>query len=484
MKTPTFPRRRIAVLLTCLVLCATGCANKQQTTAGDISAVKGQGGIGPDGLTADEIQSQIMGFSDTYSAYIRQAVAHVMTGEVTPEQRANAHRALLNSIYGAITIASSPNSLIAVMDMAVLVTLERMVVEEHFLPLHGDQMSHVLEFLQTAEAEIWELAGQVLWPEQVQELRDIIVQWRADHPDQIIINTVRLSELSQYRRQVREDPGKQRKSVFSFLYVDPLANLDPTMREIQRTRELTERVFFYSERLPVIVYWMARSLYYDRAAATEMQELMSNATQVAGVTERFATAVEGLPDVIEQQREAAVTQFSENLAVERERAIDQFMAGLTDQRQALKEDLAAEEERLQGALSEMKQTINAGTELSSSLDTTIASLDRFVARFERDPGEPKGEPFDINDYRQTAIELAEAARQIDELVASVDQLLITATPGEDEASYVTAVERLETSGARLIDLAFKRGLVIAAVLVVGAGVVVLVGRLVPRSAPR
>ncbi|MHC4826348.1 MAG: hypothetical protein ACYTEY_07300, partial [Planctomycetota bacterium] len=103
---------------------------------------------------------------------------------------------------------------------------------------------------------------------------------------------------------------------------------------------------------------------------------------------------------------------------------------------------------------------------------------------ERDPGEPKGEPFDINDYRQTAIELAEAARQIDELVASVDQLLITATPGEDEASYVTAVERLETSGARLIDLAFKRGLVIAAVLVVGAGVVVLVGRLVPRSAPR
>ncbi|MHC4978677.1 MAG: hypothetical protein ACYTGT_06580, partial [Planctomycetota bacterium] len=238
MKTPTFPRRRIAVLLTCLVLCATGCANKQQTTAGDISAVKGQGGIGPDGLTADEIQSQIMGFSDTYSAYIRQAVAHVMTGEVTPEQRANAHRALLNSIYGAITIASSPNSLIAVMDMAVLVTLERMVVEEHFLPLHGDQMSHVLEFLQTAEAEIWELAGQVLWPEQVQELRDIIVQWRADHPDQIIINTVRLSELSQYRRQVREDPGKQRKSVFSFLYVDPLANLDPTMREIQRTREL------------------------------------------------------------------------------------------------------------------------------------------------------------------------------------------------------------------------------------------------------
>ncbi|MHC4980422.1 MAG: hypothetical protein ACYTGT_15645, partial [Planctomycetota bacterium] len=284
--------------------------------------------------------------------------------------------------------------------------------------------------------------------------------------------------------QVREDPGKQRKSVFSFLYVDPLANLDPTMREIQRTRELTERVFFYSERLPVIVYWMARSLYYDLAAATEMQELMSNATQVAGVTERFATAVEGLPDVIEQQREAAVTQFSENLAVERERAIDQFMAGLTDQRQALKEDLAAEEERLQGALSEMKQTINAGTELSSSLDTTIASLDRFVARFERDPGEPKGEPFDINDYRQTAIELAEAARQIDELVASVDQLLITATPGEDEASYVTAVERLETSGARLIDLAFKRGLVIAAVLVVGAGVVVLVGRLVPRSAPR
>jgi type IV pilus biogenesis protein CpaD/CtpE len=108
MRTRTLPHRRAAVFLACLVLGATGCASKQKTTGdtgcaskqkttGDISSVKQLQGIGPGGLTADEIQSQVMGFSDTYSAYIRQAVAQVMTGDVTPQQRANAHRSLLTT---------------------------------------------------------------------------------------------------------------------------------------------------------------------------------------------------------------------------------------------------------------------------------------------------------------------------------------------------------------------------------------------------
>ena len=70
-------------------------------------------------------------------------------------------------------------------------------------------------------------SDEVLWPEQVQELHDLIAQWRADHPDQIVVNTIRLSELSQYRRQARDAGGKQRSSVFSLFYVDPLAGLDP-----------------------------------------------------------------------------------------------------------------------------------------------------------------------------------------------------------------------------------------------------------------
>jgi hypothetical protein len=483
MRTRTLPHRRAAVFLACLVLGATGCASKQKTT-GDISSVKQLQGIGPGGLTADEIQSQVMGFSDTYSAYIRQAVAQVMTGDVTPQQRANAHRSLLNSIYGAITIASSPNAVIAVMDMAVLVTLERMVIEDHYLERLGDQILPVLVFLQTAEAEIWAMVSQVLWPEQEQELRDIIAQWRADHPDQQVTNSIRLSELGQYRRQIRETGGKQRSSVFSFFYVDPLANLDPAMREIQRTRELTERVFFFCERVPVLVYWMSRSLYYDLAAAAEMQQLMSDATRTADVSERFAVEIEGFPDVIARERDAAITQMAENITVEREAAIDQFMAGIADERRAFMDDLQAEEERLRGALGDLKLTIDAGTELSSSLDTTVTSLDQFVARFESDPDGPRGEPFDINDYRQTAMELTQAARQLDELVASVDQLLVTAGPGEEESSFMAAVEVAEASGAQLIDHAFKRALVIVAALIGGLVVVVLIGRLVPRKTPR
>jgi hypothetical protein len=229
---------------------------------------------------------------------------------------------------------------------------------------------------------------------------------------------------------------------------------------------------------------MMRSLYYDLAASAEMQQLMSDTTRAADVSERFVAEIEGFPDVIEQQREAAVNQMAENISVEREAAIDQFMAGIADERRAFMDDLQAEEERLRGALGDLKLTIDAGTELSSSLDTTVASLDQFVARFESDPDGPRGEPFDINDYRRTAGEITEAARQLDELVASVDQLLVTARPGEDESSFMAAVEVAEASGTQLIDHAFKRALVIVAVLVGGLAVVVLIGRLVPRKTPR
>jgi hypothetical protein len=185
-----------------------------------------------------------------------------------------------------------------------------------------------------------------------------------------------------------------------------------------------------------------------------------------------------------QERDAAVAQIGDTIAVERDMAITQFMEGLAGQRQAIMDDLRAEDQRLRGTLAELKQTIDAGTELSSSLDTTVATLDQFVARFESDSSEPSGQPFDINDYRRTAVEITEAARTLDELVASVDELLVTARPGEDESSFMAAVEVAEASGAQLIDRAFQRALVIVAVLVVGLAVVVLIGRLVPRKAPR
>ncbi len=463
----------------------TGCASSQSAAKGDISSVKAEQRIGPGGLTADEIQSQVMGFADTYLAYVRQGVEELMRGGLTPEERARAYRGQLNTVYGAVLIASGPNSLVAMMDMVVLVTLGRMLTEDYWIPdVFGDRALPVLKTLQTAEAEIWELAKLVLWPEQQQELHDIIAQWRVDHPDQIVISTIRLSELSQYRRKTADAGGKQRSSVFSFFYVDPLANLDPATREIKRARELTERVFYYSERVPLLLNWMMRSLYYDLAASAEMQQLMANTTQVADVSERFVAEIEGFPDVIARERKAAITQMAGNITVEREAAIDQFMAGIADERKAFMDDLQAEEDRLRGALADLKLTIDAGTELSSSLDITVASLDKFVAQFESDPDEPRGEPFDINDYRQTAIELTQAARQLDELVASVDQLLVTARPGEDESSFMAAIEVAETSGARLIDVAFKRALVIVAALVGGSVVVVLVWRLLPRGAPR
>ena len=137
---------------------------------------------------------------------------------------------------------------------------------------------------------------------------------------------------------------------------------------------------------------------------------------------------------------------------------------MTAQREALLAELDAREGKLRALLGETKQTLDAGAQMSDSLKGTIGALDAFVHYVSPppDPNAPPakpGKPFDPLDYGRAAGEVGGMARDLTALLSSVDKTAPQlGVLGQRTAEDLKGV----------VDRAFWRGLLLIAVLLIGA----------------
>ncbi|HWZ86323.1 MAG TPA: hypothetical protein VN032_08980, partial [Thermoanaerobaculia bacterium] len=129
-------------------------------------------------------------------------------------------------------------------------------------------------------------------------------------------------------------------------------------------------------------------------------------------------------------------------------------------------------------LGQTRETLEAGTAMSTSLDATIKSLDAFVHYVSPPPGSkgaappgPPSKPFDPLDYGKAATELGGMARDLTTLLGSVDK----SVPAIARVSQETG-ENLK----RVVDHAFWRGLVLILLLLVGSVLAALAYRALAR----
>ena len=107
------------------------------------------------------------------------------------------------------------------------------------------------------------MADAVLNPSQEQELKDLLQDWRQKNPHQNSVGQIRFQE---FVTAIGRMPAKTKikpTSIFSLLYLDPLAGLDPTVAAIKETRELGERAMYYTQRMPTLINWQAQLLAYQ-----------------------------------------------------------------------------------------------------------------------------------------------------------------------------------------------------------------------------
>jgi hypothetical protein len=418
---------------TCLLLFQAGCAlrifspNSPKAQVGSLSL----GTNMPASVTLDILQAQVMRFADVYVATVAQACDDITANSDKPDLRLAALQWKVGQATSAFTDATGSNPALNALDMLVLVTMARMVVEEYGVEKYGDDIRPLLNAQRNLETNAWTLASGMLRPSQQAELRDMISAWREKNPHQRYIGPIRFREFVTAMGKNPTPATTAPTSIFSLLFLDPLAGLDPTAAAIQETRDLGERAMYYSQRTPQLLSWQTQELAVQLASQPESRQVLSNVQQVAVAATSFAKVSEQFPQLVNDQRQAA---------------IQQVLDGLSNQ------------------MADAHQTLVSGDQAVTNLNNAIQSLTEFVryvypTNASAAATDTNSRPFNVLDYGTAAAQVGAAANNLNTLLTtineSVPQLAQLQRQSADEAN-------------RVVDHAFWRALVLIIVFLAGA----------------
>jgi hypothetical protein len=357
-----------------LAICVVGCAQQNGDLKSLSMANHNKGSqvlLGPAQLTPAQLQSEVMSFADTYVTLATQSLDDLKNRTTRPEV---ADWAMENKVAVALAVytnATGPNEVTNLLDMIVFVDLKRSAVENHWIPaLLHDEGQGVLTAARKGDALAWEMAARALTPDQIDELRKLINQWRADNPDQYYVTHIRFAEFAAARRITRDSPqAKQPSNIFSLLYLDPMANLDPVAQEMQSYRELAERLTFLMERTPIVIGWETELVARRAIAAPQIIDFVNNTGKFANATAQFADATAKYPQDLSAERQAAITQIADEV---------------TKQRQAFDQDLDQQSGRLGKLVAQandlVTQVDKAGASINAATTATVLTSEQASRR--------------------------------------------------------------------------------------------------------
>ena len=278
-------------------------------------------------LTVSELQFENLRFADNYSNSVAHAADRVSKEIGSRDAQVEALKWKLEQATAAYVDATGQNPLWNALDLVGLATVSRMVIEDaKSRELFGGDLDVLLQTHRSLETTAWNLADQFLEPSEHQELADLFAEWRKQNPNERSVSGVHFREFALALGKGSSPSTVKATSIFSLLYLDPFAGLDPTTVAIEQSRELASRTVAYAERMPTLLRWQAELLALQVARQPDPQELMADVDRVSHSVESVSKTVEGVPALVDTQRREA---------------IDQLFAGVTEQRQALLADLDA-----------------------------------------------------------------------------------------------------------------------------------------------
>ncbi len=393
-----------------------------------------------------KLQHDVMREADQYIARVAQATDDLTIKLGTPQIRLAAVQWKLSQGTAVFITAAGENPTLNAVDMVVISTLSRMIVEDYWVGKEfGEAARPLLEAHRLLETNSWKLVTGVLTAEQRRELRDAIVRWRQKNPDLRNIGVARSRNFMDLVLGVKPESGDTSPtSLLGVVGLDPFSGLKPAMRSIEQTRNLAERTIYYGERMPRLLSWQVELFVFQMADQPETKQILSNADSLTRSTEIFAQTTKGLPKLVNDQREAAINQLFDRMALE--------------------------ESKVRGLLAETHATLGAGSEMADSVNAAIKSLDaytRYVSR--RDTNAPAGStnhvPFDVRDY-------GNAANKIGAMARDINTLLISASQSTPQAAQLSQQVRADTK--EVLNHAFRLGLLLIVILaasLVAAGLI-------------
>jgi hypothetical protein len=402
----------------------------------------GQGASDDEDPTAQlsKLQSLLFAYADKYMSGIAQVTFEARQKDPTnPELRLRMHSLKLVITASVQALAVSPNPESTLLDMMVFATLHRIAIEEDWArKLYGDAVERIGFAMRILEKEIWRIASGYLSEKQIAEVRKLIRDWKAKHPELFVVSYIRFSDFASLRSK---SPlvDKARSGGF-------LVDTSGAEKAVDEALLLAERALHYSQRLPYIIEWHVEKIFYQLAVEPEVRETLAQTQGMTRSLDRFADSMEMLPQQMTAERKASIEQMASTIATERSAAIRELGEALATERRATIEDLRqsiatervalfaeleVRQKMLQGTMSEVRAGLADADKLAVSLQTTTSGVnealinaDKLMARFDSgsDGGDAASEPFDIDSYVNAIKEFTIAIREANTLLLSTERL--------------------------------------------------------------
>ena len=399
----------------------------------------------PGQITMTELDALTKAYADRYMTLVVAACDEISKDNPSLEQRRMANLFKTASVTAIYDVATNPDPFTQLIDMLLVVTLQSMVWidEDNAARIFPGREEILVLALRRAREDIWELARRAMTPKQLDDLDRLMVEWRRQNQDVQFVSFVRFGDFADRRgksiiSEVRSGGGL----------------LAPAKQAIDETRLLAERIFYISKRAPFLLSWQTQALADDILIKPEVAEALSQLDQVADAADRAAAAAESIPALITSERQAL---FAELEAREGElaAAMESYRVAVADTRLLV---------------NDLNTTITGATDALTGADQVARSLDQTIKSFDTLLGEPdpNAVPFDIQPYTTTIRELTGTIRELNALIASTDSLL-GSTNLDDRLRQIDAITEAQLvdariHGASLIDLAFKRAVMLAIVV--------------------
>jgi hypothetical protein len=427
------------VLLLALALGASGCNLFKSTLELPEKGIRSMFLLNEENGAPDpvELQSQLLRFADNSIESLNLAVGKLQREDDKVTRRRTLLMRRISITNDILAVATGANTYANLLDMAILASLNRMNVEDYWIPkLYGESAKPYLLASQQVEKEIWRIAATTLKKEQLSELRAAIKTWHEQHPNvRSPSDTGALgfaSEVAQINRGSR--PGIT-SSVFNLLSIDPLTGLDPATRELANTRLFAERGLFLARHMPTLIRWETELLAINAAEMPQMEKLLANTSQLSESADRFSETAERLPGFISAERQQIV------------QALDAHQPGLTS--------LAAQTEK----------ALDAGKQMSNASTATLKSFQDVLRQLQAGPSNPNAEPFRINDYTAAATQINATAQDLVKLLQAFDQTLAPGKLDGLSTRLDTAIRQTQAGGKELVDYTFRQILFLGLILI-------------------
>ena len=404
-----------------------------------------------------QLQLGVMGFADRYVDTVSRACTRAQSEKAIDSRlRYRLMDFQIKQAMAAVQIAAAPDPNINAVDMVVLASLTRKSVTRNLPEIIGTKAEPMIEAFARLEKGAWSLVD-FLTPAQQADLRRRLAAWP---PNAASLDTVAFNRLADLAKAGGPPANEEsaENSILALIGVDPLAGLNPAVREVERGRILGERAIYYPGRTPMLLDLQARASAAAVADMPEIRGVLATANRLGESGVVLAETISMLPETFSKERDAT---------------IQQILTAMEQQQGTMRQLLV-----------EVRQSLEAGHGASDSVQGVLDKVEALLRRLKvgepPPPGAVPGRPFDITEYTQAAATIGDATKHLQTLVTMLEH---------DAPAATLLGDAMRAHVERLVDHLFERVVQAIGVLFVAVLLIVLASRLLgaylaPRGAKR